>query len=256
MCIRDSRSIARLHQGEVRTLDEDVPAEIRPLVREINHLMELTRQRLQRSRTATGNLAHALKTPLSALARLRDDPAMERAPQVRSQVERHVDAMARLIDKELKRARLAGGALPGARFAPAQELPDLVDALRRLYDGRGLVIETELAGAGEFPGDREDMLELFGNLLDNACKWARSRVRLRVLDTPGLAFTVEDDGPGVADQALAGLTERGRRLDESAEGHGLGLSIVRRIIEKLGGAVGVQSQAGQGCTFWFTLPAA
>jgi len=232
---RARRSVAQLHEGKVAKLQENVPAEIRPLVREINRMMDLTRQRLERSRTATGNLAHALRTPLTSLARLRDEPALAQHPDLRGELDRQVHAMAALIERELKRARLAGGTVAGVRFVPARELPDLVAALTRMHHLRDLRIETEIAPEAEYQGDREDMLELFGNLLDNACKWARRRVRLQVRPGPGLDFTVEDDGPGVADDDLGALTERGMRLDETTEGHGLGLAIVRDIIEQHGG---------------------
>jgi signal transduction histidine kinase len=143
--------------------------------------------------------------------------------------------MRRMIDRELKRARLAGEGPSGARFLVESEVPPLMDALRQMYREKNLKLESRIPAAHSFAGDREDMLELIGNLLDNACKWARNRVRLTVETAPGLAVAIEDDGPGVSSGQLDRLIKRGVRLDESAAGHGLGLSIVNDIIRQYGG---------------------
>jgi signal transduction histidine kinase len=141
----------------------------------------------------------------------------------------------RRMERELKRARLAGGVSPGRHFDPAADLPALTDLLRRMYQDKGLEIEAE-APRGTFPADREDMLELLGVLADNACKWAETQVRLTVaLGTAGIEIRVEDDGPGCPAPNLANLTQRGVRLDETVGGHGLGLAIAQEIVELYGG---------------------
>ena len=146
------------------------------------------------------------------------------------------------VERELRRARLAGpgGQGAGARFNPGVELPTLVRMLKSVHHDRSLAFDVQ--GPERItPFDREDMLELLGNLADNACKWARAQVRIRVSEQgePGdpvrLDILVADDGPGCPDESLANLVQRGIRLDESRSGHGLGLTIVRDIVDLHGG---------------------
>jgi signal transduction histidine kinase len=229
--------LRRLGRGEVTTLREDVPDELRPLVREFNHLLALLGERLQRSRQALGNLAHALKTPLTLLKDLANQDEARRHPALRAQLATHADAIHQLVDRELKRARLAGGAQPGEKLDLAQEIPRLTDTLQRLYRDKALALDVVLPPAAGFTADREDMLELLGNLLDNACKWARSRVRLILSPTPGLHLVIEDDGPGVPPEALGELSKRGVRLDEGTAGHGLGLAIAQDIARSYDGTL-------------------
>ncbi len=224
-----------LQSGEARTLDERVPREMQPLVQEINRLLLLTQQRLERSRKATGNLAHGLKTPLSTLVRLSEDPALTPHVELRRNLETQVSRMSDLIQRELKVARLAGSGPSGSHFVAAQELPGLIEALERIYEPRGVRIDLQADPAHRFAGDREDMLELFGILLDNACQWARTQVRLVIEPDPGLAATIADDGPGVDESKYDQLLERGARLDEVGNGHGLGLAIAGDIVRQYGG---------------------
>ena len=224
----------RLESGEVAQLREDVPLEVRPLVREVNRLLGVMNQRLERSRNALGNLAHAIKTPLTLLAHALDEREGERlGPDVRQGVAR----IQEVVDHELGRARLAGRSASTERFVPARELPDLVEVMRRAHAGRALDFQLQVPEGIAFPGDRQDLLELFGNLLDNAAKWARQRVVLRVEEGEGLAFAVEDDGPGIPTERLGELSGRGVRLDEAVPGHGIGLPIVREIVDHYGGSL-------------------
>lgn len=222
--------LQRLSAGEVDRLREDVPAEIQPLVRELNQFIDAWRNHLQRSRQALGNLAHALKSPLNLILlhhpEGRKDPAAGQAIRMRE-----------LIDRELRRARLAGEGSPGRRFRPHEDIPDLVAGVRTLYEDKPWEISSEIDTPVHLPYDDEDMLELLGNLLDNAAKWARQRIRLSLRWKSGLRISVEDDGPGVAPDAAEALAARGSRLDESIPGHGLGLSIVREIVRVHGGRV-------------------
>lgn len=239
--------ILRLERGEIRQLQTDAPIEVRPLVEEINRLIELMGQRLQRSRHALGNLAHALKTPLTALIQLAEHPQVRNQDGLYTELKQQTQQIRSLIDRELRRARIAGVATPGQRVVLANEVTDLVDTLRKIYRDKDLTIQYQLPPDSLFPGDRDDLLELLGNLLDNACQWARSTVRLRATDTDGwLRITIEDDGPGCSYEQLELLTRRGVRLDESRSGHGLGLAIVTEIVEQYGGRLRLGSSSELG----------
>ena len=220
--------LQRLDAGEIDRLRDDVPEEIQPLVQELNQFIDAWRNHLQRSRQALGNLAHALKSPLNLILlhhpETGDDPVAEQTIRMRE-----------LIDRELRRARLAGEGSPGRRFRPHEEVSDLVAGVQTLYQDRHLEISFDIDTPERLPFDEEDMLELLGNLLDNAAKWARRRVRLSLSWREGLLILVEDDGPGVEPDAAEILATRGGRLDESIPGHGLGLSIVQEIVQVNGG---------------------
>ncbi len=234
---RVRRDIASLERGEITQLREDVPGEIRPFIAEINRLLEEMSQRLQRSRNALGNLAHALKTPLTLLKQLPDRNEMQRCPEVRKELIEQTVNLGNLLDRELKRARLAGPPRPGQQQVLKEEINYLLDALGKIYKDKHLEFEFSLPANGIVAGDREDMLELLGNLLDNACKWAHSRVSIKIEKDTGINIYIEDDGPGCPDEELEQLSLRGIRLDEAAAGHGLGLSIVRDIVEQYEGEI-------------------
>ena len=220
--------LERITRGESETLPEDVPAEIRPLVSEINLLLGLLARRLDRTRTAIGNLAHKLKTPLSLLSQLEDEPAMEQHPRFRQRLRLQVTAMADSLERELGRARLAGDSKSGRRFVPRDDIDSLVSTMKRVYQDKQLIIEQDFQTEANWPADQEDMLELFGNLLDNACKWANTTVRISI-GTDHIAV-IDDDGPGCPPDLMESLRSRGRRLDETVDGHGLGLSIAHDIV--------------------------
>jgi len=227
----------RLEVGEIAELREDVPDEVRPLVKEFNNLLQLMRLRLERSRSALGNLAHALKTPLTVMVQLQECELLQQQPQLQGRFRDQTNQIRQIIDRQLKRARLAGISTPGLSFEPAKEFEGLALILRQIYADRGLQIDLDIPANHSFAGDREDMMELFGNLLDNACKWAGQRVLLTVYDKPGLVVSVQDDGPGCAPELRQQLDQRGQRLDESTAGHGLGLAIVRDIVEHYRGSL-------------------
>lgn len=234
---RVRRDVQRLERGEIRELGGEIPAEVQPLVLEINRLIDIMAQRLQRYRNALGNLTHALKTPLMLLMQLGEEDEMRAHLAVKERLVQHAETIRTLMERELKRARLAGGGALGGRFNPADELPSLLHTLRSIYRDKHLDIASHIPDGVVFSVDRQDMLELLGNLLDNACKWARSRVLLTVEAAPGVSVLVEDDGPGCASDELEQLAQRGVRIDESAAGHGLGLAIARDIVENYGGSI-------------------
>ncbi len=232
------KDIKRLETGDAtQVCEKGVPREIQPLVLEFNRLLDVMQQRLSRSRSALGNLAHSLKTPLTVLSRLTDSEEIEHCPKTRAQLDQQTTKISQLLDYQLKRARLAGSSAPGWQFRLNEELPPLVDTLQHMYAGKRLSIELDIPADKVFSGDREDLLELFGNLLENACKWARHRVRLSVKASAGLVFVIEDDGPGCPAEKCHELLRRGKRLDESSLGHGLGLAIVKDIVEQYRGGI-------------------
>ena len=228
--------IGRLEQGEITALGEEVPAEVRPLVREINRLLQRQQQRLQRSREAIGNLAHAIKTPLTLLQQL----AREKLPDdvdTGQQLHDYNQQINELIDKSLRRARLAGDGLGVRRFDLHRDLPLLVDTLRRLHREKPINFQANPGAVTQLPLEQQDGMELLGNLLDNAWKWARSTVELAVSGAPGVQIVIEDDGPGVDAADRQSLLQRGTRQDEHTPGHGIGLSIVKSLVEELGGSI-------------------
>jgi signal transduction histidine kinase len=228
--------IKSLAKGDERVLREDVPDEMTPLVREINHLLELLSSRNKRSRNALGNLAHALKGPMNLLTRYFDGSTVGENRIDYDLAGQQVERVRLLIDRELKRARLSGSGSMSQRFDPQVDLKDLLDVLKQIYREKQLLIEAVVAKDQLPCGDREDVLELLGNLLDNACKWAVSKVRCTLLGEEGeLQITIEDDGDGLADEDVSRLIRRGSRLDEQTEGQGLGLAIVSDVVSLYGG---------------------
>ena len=234
------RDIDALERGTAESITEAVPLEILPLVRKFNALLAIYGQRLERSRNAAGNLAHALKTPLNLLLqqleRLDDSSNPEQRQRfIESQRRRCIEQVQRvqaLVERELKRARIAGGLRPGSVFDSVADLPVLIELLERMYAHKCLTIRYDNALTAPLMVDREDMLELVGNLLDNACKWAKSQVHCRLERSGGgLCLSVDDDGPGCNDAELAAIGARGVRVDERVDGHGLGLSIVQEILD-------------------------
>ncbi|MEB4593095.1 sensor histidine kinase [Candidatus Thiothrix sp. Deng01] len=236
--------LLQLEAGGVSKLDEAVPAEIHPIVAAFNHLLNRMQERLERSRNALGNLAHALKGPLNLLMQYLDQAE---DTEVNRQARQQAERIRQLTERELKRARLAGQGGTARRFEPQAELPTLIEVLARIHHKSPRCITLEIAPDIPRFGDREDMLELIGNLLDNACKWAQERVRCQLACAEGqLRITVEDDGQGGGAAELQQLAERGVRLDESVEGHGLGLAICKDIVKLYGGALTFGCAPGLG----------
>ena len=246
--------IAQLQQGQRSQLDTQVPLELEPLVAQINHLLAHTEDSLKRSRNALGNLGHALKTPLAVLLSAASSDALKDHPQLSQLLREQLEQVQQRLNRELNRARLAGDALPGALFDCEQELPGLLATLRMIH-GEHLDLSYQVAPGLQLPWDREDLLELLGNLLDNACKWADAEVRLSVSETPhGYQLAVEDDGPGIPEAQRDQVFSRGARLDEQRVGHGLGLGIVRDIVEVWGGVLQLQESELGGLKVLIQLP--
>ena len=239
-----------VRQGQRQSVGtEAVPAEVLPIVSEFNQLLEAWRRHRERLRNAVGNLAHALKTPLQLILRHGEQGG---DPQVVEQARR----MQGLIEQELKRARLTGRTLVGHHFRPREDLTALVETIETLYHHKALKVTARIDAPDCLPLDQNDMLELLGNLLDNAAKWAETRIDLRLWVADGrLHLELEDDGPGIDEGQQARLLERGIRLDENHPGHGLGLAIVGDILDLYGGRITLgRSRALGGLQVAVNLP--
>ncbi|WP_210711499.1 sensor histidine kinase [Pseudomonas sp. MWU349] len=246
--------IAQLQQGQRSQLDAQVPVELEPLVAQINHLLAHTEDSLNRSRNALGNLGHALKTPLAVLLSLASSPRLDGHPEVRRMLQEQLEQVQQRLNRELNRARLAGDALPGVLFECDAELPGLLATLNMIH-GQHLDLSYQAPPGLRLPWDREDLLELLGNLLDNACKWADAQVRLSVEERPqGFCLAVDDDGPGIPQARRDEVFGRGTRLDEQTHGHGLGLGIVRDIVDACGGTLNLGDSEWGGLRVEIELP--
>jgi len=235
------RDMLKLEHGQAVALAEDVPAEIRPLVVEFNQLLRRFEQRLRQSRNAVGNLAHSLKGPLNLLIRYSESEIID--DQQRQDIAHNANHIGRLIESELKRARMAGRGAVGVRFDIDAELPAMIGLLQQVYSEKKVRVKYEVDDDVQLVHDRQDMLELIGNLLDNAVKWCDSLVLLRIRSADGVVIEVDDDGPGCSPELLSQLTGRGVRLDESVSGHGLGLSIVKDIVDTYRGSLQLERSA-------------
>jgi signal transduction histidine kinase len=246
--------IAQLQQGQRSQLDTQVPVELEPLVAQINHLLAHTEDSLKRSRNALGNLGHALKTPLAVLLSVASSEQLKDQPQLAKLLREQLQQVQQRLNRELNRARLAGETLPGALFDCDSELPGLLATLNMIH-GEHLDLSYHVHPGLQLPWDREDLLELLGNLLDNACKWADADVRLSIDATPhSFELRVEDDGPGIPEAQRTQVFSRGTRLDEQTDGHGLGLGIVRDIVEVWGGTLQLHESELGGLKVLIELP--
>jgi len=240
------RELNALSQGKLTQLDKEVPSEIYPLVDEINHLLNVLDLRLVRSRNALGDLAHALKKPLTVLNQILEDESLKNNPEVRDAISVQLETIRRHVARILQRARLAGEGPVTSLFNANEEIPPLLATLKGIFHDKSLTFISDIPADLTIRADREDMLELIGNLLDNACKWATHTVRITIQQNQQTEINIEDDGPGVASDKLISLTQRGLRLDERTDGHGIGLSIVSEIVNSLNGTLTFQPSIEMG----------
>jgi signal transduction histidine kinase len=255
---RISDALAAVRTGAAERLEGQFPIEIAPLARETNALIDANREIVERARTHVGNLAHALKTPLSVIvneAAGRDDPlavkVAEQANIMRDQITRH-----------LERARLAAGLkVVGSVTTVVPVVTALIRTMEKIHQGRGIAIDLDAPVDVRFRGERQDLEEMVGNLVDNACKWAQMRVSVEVVDerrdgAPMARIIIDDDGPGLNPAQRDQVARRGRRLDETKPGSGLGLSIVLELAALYGGSLQLGNAPIGGLRAELVLPAA
>jgi signal transduction histidine kinase len=247
------RDVAEVRKGRAERLSEDYPVELAPLANELNALLAHNQDVVDRQRTHVGNLAHALKTPLSVML---------------SEAERHDDLLAQVVarqarimrdqvDHHLRRARAAARAQgPGERTLLMPVIDELSRTLERIFQDRGVRIDWDADEELAFHGERQDLLEIVGNVMENAAKWCRKRVEVAAVEvSPTLMrLTIDDDGPGLPPERRAEVLRRGARLDESAPGSGLGLSIVEDLIKAYGGSIALMDSALGGLKVQIDLP--
>ncbi len=224
-----------LQQGQLNKLSTESPSELRPLIDEVNHLLSIMEQRLRRSRDALSDLAHAIKKPLTVIKQITDNEPIP--DTTKTTLIKQTDDIYQISDHILKRARLAGHSHTGAFFSFSDDLPALIKTLDMMYANKTLQLTTNIQDNIICPVDREDMLELLGNLLDNAYKWAAHKIVLSVNIDSDLHLCIEDDGPGVSPKKISELSKRGVRLDEIIQGHGFGLAITNDIVNDYNGRI-------------------
>ncbi|MCM2131630.1 sensor histidine kinase [Larsenimonas rhizosphaerae] len=252
---RLQQELAQLHEGERMALETPMPAEISPVVTELNHQLGRIEQVLNRSRDGIANLGHALKTPLAVMEALLSREELNQHPDIKKGLQHRLDDIHRLVERELQRARLDTSEVsPAARFRPEHDLPPLLDTLREIHGPR---IRFLCLGdkPASLPWDRDELLEVLGNLLDNAGKWAASQARLTLhAEEHAMRLQVDDDGPGIAIEHRGDVLNRGTRLDEQVSGHGLGLGIVEQIVGHHGGTLTLGESNLGGLSATITLP--
>ncbi|OYU49052.1 MAG: ATP-binding protein [Rhizobiales bacterium PAR1] len=253
---RLSQSLAEVRAGEKDHVEGDFPEEVAPLAQELNQVLDVNREIVARARGQVGNLAHALKTPLSVLLNEAGSDSGLLAEKVREQSA----VMRDQVQYYLDRARAAARAATIGNITDIEPvIASFVRAFEKIYRDRDLVFETEIEPGLRFRGEKQDFEEMIGNLADNAGKWANGRVMIRATRmeggaTPMLILTVDDDGPGLAEEARKEATKRGRRLDETKPGSGLGLSIVVDMASLYGGSFHLDDSPLGGLRARLVLP--
>jgi two-component system, OmpR family, sensor histidine kinase PhoQ len=248
--------IRAVERGERAQLDAVWPSELAGVVSNLNTLLQAERTRIARYRDTLGNLAHSLKTPLAVLRSV-----VSGGGPIAQSVNKEVDRMSTIVEHQLRRAATSGGASVGSHaIAVLPIVQDLRSAMLKVHRAKDFSLEIAVPAQAMFVGDRDDLTEALGNVIDNAAKWCRSRVRVQarieVQQGSGhrLHLTVEDDGPGVAAADRERVFERGARADEQVPGHGLGLAMVREMTELYGGSLELRESELGGALVELRLP--
>ena len=252
--------LSRVQRGELSGMTESHPRELEPLTDSINAFIESERENLERQRNTLADLAHSLKTPIAVLRTQLDNTADPEA--LRQELDVQLKRMNNLVSYQLARAASSGHKLFSSAVEIEPHAEEIVRGLEKVYASKGVICEFEIDPRARFHGETGDLQELMGNLLENAFKWARSRVLLTVevgATAPqrraGLFLAVDDDGPGIAEDDVAKVLQRGVRGDERVQGHGIGLSIVQDLIRDYRGELQVKrSEELGGARFEVRLP--
>ena len=247
--------VSAVRRGKAQRLAETYPSELMPLAEELNALVAHNQQVVERQRTHVGNLAHALKTPISVMIAEAD----QRPGPLAEVVGRQAEAMQKQVDHHLRRARAAARTTgQGERTSVAEVLDELSRTLGRIFRDKGIAIDWDAAEDLYFLGERQDLLEIAGNAIENACKWGKARVRVRAeaAGSGRFALVVEDDGQGLPPNRRAEVLQRGARLDETAPGSGLGLSIIDELARAYGGSLTLTDSSLGGLRLEADLPRA
>jgi signal transduction histidine kinase len=252
------RRLADVQSGTTSQLAGKYPAEVEPLVRDLNALLAHHEAAAARAIAKAGDLAHGLKTPLAVLAHEAERAAAAGHADLAAAMTEQIERMRRQIEYHLAHARAAAsGATPGVHAAVADSADGLARTLLRLHADRGLAIDVNVPAGLSVRCRREDLDEMLGNLLDNACKWAKSRVVIAGRSEESVAeIAVDDDGPGLDPTMREAVLQRGVRADEAAPGSGLGLAIVRELAELYGGSISLGGSPAGGLRATLRLPAA
>lgn len=247
-----------VREGRDRRLEGAYPDEVQPLVNDLNGLLADREQRVTRALTKAGDLAHGLKTPLAVLVQHAERARAAGQEEVARAILQQVERMRRQVDYHLAQARAsASGGNPGARSHLLTSADALARTMQSLHAERGLTIDVLVPHERFVRVQREDLEEMLGNLLDNACKWARSRIEVHATAHDGrVEILVDDDGPGLAPALREAVLRRGVRADEAAPGSGLGLAIVRDLAELYGGTITLGESPGGGVRARLELPSA
>jgi signal transduction histidine kinase len=246
--------VGDIRSGRADRLSGDFPQEVTPLVQELNAMLEHNAAMVEQARTHVGDLAHALKTPLSVLSAELDSSAGPSHDVMKQEIAK----IRGQVDHYLARAQTAASAKAlGVRTSVLPVVEAVKRTLERIHIGRSVTISLTETNGAVFRGQSEDLEEIVGNLIENGCKWARSEVRVRISEAAGrVVLTIDDDGPGLGPQQRAAVLERGTRLDEAAPGSGLGLAIVRDIVTAYGGKLHLDEAPIGGLRATVALPSA
>jgi len=248
--------LLRVRDGRDARVAGDYPSEVEPLVSDLNALIDQRERAVQRAQAKAGDLAHGLKTPLAVLAQEAERAGAAGHAELAALLRQQVERMRGQVDYHLAQAGAAAGAAGTTHCSVRDSAEGLARTLRRLHAERGLSIDVAVDPQHEFRGRREDLDELLGNLLDNACKWARSRVRVSsALADSSVVLTVDDDGPGLDPALRERVLQRGVRADETSPGTGIGLAIVCDLAELYGGRVALERAPEGGLRAELRLPA-
>ena len=249
--------LAAVHGGQEARVGGTYVSEVQPVVDDLNALLDQREEAVRRAVAKAGDLAHGLKTPLALLAREAERATAAGHVDIAAGVSEQVERMRRQIDYHLAHARAAASGTAGGRAAFLESAEGLARTMRRLHADRGLTIDVQSSDTHVVRVQREDLDEMLGNLLDNACKWARSRLVVSsTVAERTVVITVDDDGPGLAMEMRERVLQRGVRADEKALGSGLGLAIVRDLAELYGGSVTLSDSSLAGLRVTLTLPRA